>query len=103
MADARINSKKKRELFLELDKRHNGCCTNCGDKVGIVSVLVKEGWEYDKYRNVLTHKDKGVLKVATLEHIVPLCWGGCKSGLSNLTLFCYECNQESGKKYGRWG
>jgi hypothetical protein len=78
--------------------RCRGRCQSCGCETGLVHRLVPEGWIHLQEGFLVNPLDGTVLRVATVEHLMPRARGG-PNDQWNLTLYCQECNQ----KTSGWG
>lgn len=76
---------------------NNFRCVKCNAEVIPVSLARKvEGWIIDIRKGLIIAPEGDVYRIATIEHITPVCKGG-SNRKDNLTIYCYQCNYDSSK------
>jgi hypothetical protein len=71
-------------------------CTKCSAPVMSVRDALKGGHKAEERRGMIKLRNGRSVRVATIQHILPVAFGGCNCQ-ANLTLYCWQCNQQDSK------
>ncbi len=73
--------------------RHDGVCQRCGCET--VPVFVANQWEWEVFKpfGMAVAPDCTAYGIATIQHVLPRSRGGTNHA-DNLTLYCYNCNND---------